>query len=156
MADTATRPLNAVLDRNTILTDVKVETKEDVFRTLAERLFEQGYVSSVDDFFDALHKREEEGATGIGNHIAIPHGRSETVTRNGVAIAILDHEIEWESLDDTGAKLVVMFTVGASGDGANDHLKLLSMFARKMAQQQVVDALLKAKDADEVIAAFQD
>ena len=119
-------------------------------------MFEQGYVSSVDDFLDALHKREEEGATGIGNHIAIPHGRSETVTRNGVAIAILDHEIEWESLDDTGAKLVVMFTVGASGDGANDHLKLLSMFARKMAQQQVVDALLKAKDADEVIAAFQD
>ena len=111
MADTATLTLNDVLDRNTILTDVKVETKEDVFRTLAERLFEQGYVSSVDDFLDALHKREEEGATGIGNHIAIPHGRSETVTRNGVAIAILDHEIEWESLDDTGAKLVVMFTV---------------------------------------------
>ena len=148
--------LNDVLDRNTILTDVKADTKEDVFRTLAARLHEQGYVASTDAFLDALHEREKEGATGIGNHIAIPHGRSETVTRNGVAIAILDHEIAWESLDDTGAKLVVMFTVGASGDGANDHLRLLSLFARKMAQQQVVDALLEAKDADEVIAAFQD
>lgn len=157
MAQTAPAlTLNDVLDRNTILTDVKAETKEDVFRILADRLFEQGYVESADDFVDALHNREKEGATGIGNHITIPHGRSETVKRNGVAIAILDHEIAWESLDDTGAKLVVMFTVGASGDGANDHLKLLSLFARKMAQQQVVDALLQAGDADQVIAAFQD
>jgi len=148
--------LNDVLDRNTILTNLNANAKDDVIDALARRLREHGYIASVDAFVDAVHEREKEGATGIGNHIAIPHGRSETVTRNGVAIAILDHEIEWESLDDTGAKLVVMFTVGASGDGANDHLKLLSMFARKMAQQQVVDALLKAKDADEVIAAFQD
>lgn len=156
MADTAALTLDDVLDRGTILTDVKADTKEDVFRILAERLFEQGYVESVDAFIDALHEREKEGATGIGNHIAIPHGRSETVKRNGVAIAILDHEIEWESLDDTGAKLVVMFTVGASGEGSNDHLRLLSLFARKMAQQPVVDALLEAKDADEVVAAFRD
>ena len=94
--------------------------------------------------------------TGIGEHIAIPHGRSETVRRNGVAIAVLNHEIEWESLDDTGAKVVVLLTVGASGEGSSEHLRMLSLFSRKMAKSEVVTALLQAKTVDDVIAAFQD
>ena len=148
--------LNDVLDRNTILTNLNANAKDDVIDALARRLREHGYIASVDAFGDAVHEREKEGATGIGNHVAIPHGRSETVNKNGVAIAVLDREIEWESLDDTGAKVVVLFTVGASGDGANEHLRLLSLFARKMAKQEVIDALLKAGTIDEVIDCFAD
>ncbi|MDU2422836.1 MAG: fructose PTS transporter subunit IIA [Bifidobacterium scardovii] len=148
--------LNDVLDRNTILTNLNANAKDDVIDALARRLREHGYIASVDAFVDAVHEREKEGATGIGNHVAIPHGRSETVNKNGVAIAVLDREIEWESLDDTGAKVVVLFTVGASGDGANEHLRLLSLFARKMAKQEVIDALLKAGTIDEVIGCFAD
>ena len=148
--------LNDVLDRNTILTNLNANAKDDVIDALARRLREHGYIASVDAFVDAVHEREKDGATGIGNHVAIPHGRSETVNKNGVAIAVLDREIEWESLDDTGAKVVVLFTVGASGDGANEHLRLLSLFARKMAKQEVIDALLKAGTIDEVIDCFAD
>ena len=148
--------LNDVLDRNTILTNLNANAKDDVIDALARRLREHCYIASVDAFVDAVHEREKEGATGIGNHVAIPHGRSETVNKNGVAIAVLDREIEWESLDDTGAKVVVLFTVGASGDGANEHLRLLSLFARKMAKQEVIDALLKAGTIDEVIDCFAD
>ncbi|VUX37159.1 PTS system mannose-specific EIIBCA component [Bifidobacterium catenulatum] len=148
--------LNDVLDRNTILTNVNASNKEDVFNTLIQRLYEQHYIDSVEAFTEAVHNREKEGATGIGEHIAIPHGRSESVLKNGVAIAILDHEIKWESLDDTGAKVVVLLTVGASGDGSNEHLRLLSLFARKMAKQEVTAALQQAQSADDVIAAFQD
>ena len=148
--------LNDVLDRNTLLTNLNATAKADVSAALARRLREHGYIASVDAFVDAVHEREKEGATGIGNHVAIPHGRSETVNKNGVAIAVLDREIEWESLDDTGAKVVVLFTVGASGDGANEHLRLLSLFARKMAKQEVIDALLKAGTIDEVIDCFAD
>ena len=148
--------LNDVLDRNTILTNLNANAKDDVIDALARRLREHGYIASVDAFVDAVHEREKEGATGIGNHVAIPHGRSETVNKNGVAIAVLDREIEGESLDETGAKGVVLFTVGASGDGANEHLRLLSLFARKMAKQEVIDALLKAGTIDEVIDCFAD
>ncbi|MSS13297.1 PTS sugar transporter subunit IIA [Bifidobacterium tsurumiense] len=148
--------LDDVLDRSTILTDVHAENKEEVFNILIQRLFDQGYIGSIDEFTEAVHNREKEGATGIGGHIAIPHGRSETVTKNGVAIAILNYEIPWESLDDTGAKIVVLFTVGASGEGSNDHLRLLSLFARKMAKAEVVTALQQATSVDEVIEAFQD
>lgn len=148
--------LNAVLDRNTIMTNVEADRKDEVIATLSQRLYEQGYISSVDEFVQAVNQREREGATGIGQHVAIPHGRSDTVTRNGVAIAVLNHEIEWESLDDTGAKVVVLLTVGAGGQGSQDHLKMLSLFARKLGKDEVIEGLLKANTIDDVIATFSD
>lgn len=148
--------LNAILDRNTILTDVKAKTKDDVIALLSQRLHEQGYIASVKDFVRAVNQREQEGATGIGEHVAIPHGRADTVTHNGVAIAVLDHEIRWESLDDTGAKVVVLLAVGADGEGSNEHLRILSLFARKLGKSKVIEALLRAETVDDVIATFAD
>ncbi|MFT8592016.1 MAG: fructose PTS transporter subunit IIA [Bifidobacterium sp.] len=143
-----------VLDRNTILTDLEARNKDDVIEALTDRLFEHEYIQSKDDFIRAVEEREEQGATGIGNSIAIPHGRSSTVQRNGVAIAILHREIDWESLDSTGAKVVVLFAVGASGENSQEHLKLLSLFARQLAKEHVTEKLLKAVDVDQVIDAF--
>ena len=88
--------------------------------------------------------------------LAIPHGKSQTVKKNGVAIAILEHEIAWESLDDTGAKVVVLFDVGVDSEGAKEHLRMLSLFAKKLGKDSVIDALLKANSVDEVVAAFND
>jgi fructose PTS system EIIA component len=146
--------VKAALDRGTIVTDLNVKTKEEVFEALAVRLKEQGYIESVDLFLDALHDREKEGATGIGGHVAIPHGRSDTVKKNGIAIAVLHDEIAWESLDDTGAKVVVLFAVGATDAGSQEHLKLLSLLARRLAKADVVADLLKADNVDDVIAAL--
>lgn len=148
--------LESVLDRNTIITNLKMNTKDDVIKDLAQKFYEQGYIGSVDEFVKAVYEREKEGATGIGNYVAIPHGKSDTVKKNGVAIAILDHEVEWESLDDTGAKVVVLFDVGDDSEGAKEHLRVLSMFARKLGKDEVIDALLKAQTVDDVINAFAD
>ena len=56
--------LNDVLDRNTILTNLNANAKDDVIDALARRLREHGYIASVDAFVDAVHEREKEGATG--------------------------------------------------------------------------------------------
>ncbi len=109
--------LGSILDRKTIITDLKADTKYDVIKELAKKFFEQNYIDSIDEFVEAVYEREGEGATGIGNGVAIPHGKSTTVKRSGVAIAILEHEIKWESLDDTGAKVVVLFDVGNDSEG---------------------------------------
>ena len=148
--------INEILDPETVVCGLAAESKDEVFRAMSELLFERGYVASADDFVKALYDREREGVTGVGSHVAIPHGKSATVKRSGVAIAVLDHEIAWESLDETGAKVVVMLTVEDHGEGANDHLRMLALFARKMARQEVVDALVTATTPDEVIAAFAD
>ncbi|MFT8704386.1 PTS sugar transporter subunit IIA [Bifidobacterium aquikefiricola] len=146
--------IREVLDRNIILTNLEAESKRDVIDSLTESLLKCKYIQSKDDFIRSVNEREAQGATGIGNSIAIPHGRSATVQRNGVAIAILRHEISWESLDSTGAKVVVLFAVGASGENSQEHLKLLSLFARQLAKESVTDRLLKATDVDQVIDAF--
>ena len=127
-----------------------------MLRALANAFYQEGYIGDVDEFVKSVYEREAEGATGIGNHVAIPHGKSQTVKKNGVAIAILEHEIAWESLDDTGAKVVVLFDVGDDSEGAKEHLRMLSLFAKKLGKDSVIDALLKANSVDEVVAAFND
>lgn len=151
-----TTTLAGVIDPKTIITNLKAETKDDVLRALANAFYQEGYIGDVDEFVKSVYEREAEGATGIGNHVAIPHGKSQTVKKNGVAIAILEHEIAWESLDDTGAKVVVLFDVGDDSEGAKEHLRMLSLFAKKLGKDSVIDALLKANSVDEVVAAFND
>lgn len=147
--------LNSILDRKTIVTGLNANNKDEVIEVLANRFKEAGYIESVDDFVNAVYEREQEGATGIGNHVAIPHGKSETVKKNGVAIAILNNEIPWESLDDTGAKVVVLFDVGDDSEGAKEHLKMLSMFAKKLGKDEVIEKLLNAQSADDVVTSFE-
>ena len=147
--------LNSILDRKTIVTGLNADNKDEVIEVLANRFKEAGYIGSVDDFVNAVYEREQEGATGIGNHVAIPHGKSETVKKNGVAIAILNNEIPWESLDDTGAKVVVLFDVGDDSEGAKEHLKMLSMFAIKLGKDEVIEKLLNAQSADDVVTSFE-
>lgn len=151
-----TTTLAGVIDPKTIITNIKAETKDDVLRALANAFYQEGYIGDVDEFVKSVYEREAEGATGIGNHVAIPHGKSQTVKKNGVAIAILEHEIAWKSLDDTGAKVVVLFDVGDDSEGAKEHLRMLSLFAKKLGKDSVIDALLKANSVDEVVAAFND
>ena len=151
-----TTTLAGVIDPKTIITNLKAETKDDVLRALANAFYQEGYIGDVDEFVKSVYEREAKGATGIGNHVAIPHGKSQTVKKNGVAIAILEHEIAWESLDDTGAKVVVLFDVGVDSEGAKEHLRMLSLFAKKLGKDSVIDALLKANSVDEVVAAFND
>ncbi|KRM84163.1 PTS system fructose-specific IIA component [Limosilactobacillus coleohominis DSM 14060] len=148
--------LNSILDRKTIVTGLNATNKNEVIESLANKFKNAGYIESVDDFVKAVYEREQEGATGIGNHVAIPHGKSETVKKNGVAIAILNKEIPWESLDDTGAKVVVLFDVGDDSEGAKEHLKMLSMFAKKLGKDEVIEKLLNAQSADDVVASFEE
>lgn len=146
--------LAGVLDPQTIKTHLQANNKDEVIKTIAKMFFDAGYVKNVDDFVEAVYDREKQGVTGIGHHVAIPHGKSATVQQNGVAIVTLDHEIDWESLDDTGAKVIVLFAVGDDSEGAKEHLKMLAMFAKKLAKPNVIKQLLAADDVNDVMQIF--
>ncbi len=102
-----------------------------------------------------VYEREAVGQTGIGNYIAIPHGKSAYVKEIGVAIGVLNEEIPWETLDGKGVKGIILFAVGDDTEGAQQHLKLLSLFARKLGNDEVTAALLKAKEPQQVIEVFK-
>ena len=146
--------IKEVLNPNTILTNVNVNSKDDVFQLLTDCFIKEGYINNKDQFIKDVYERESIGVTGIGNYIAIPHGRSEAVEKPGVAIAILENEVEWESLDETGAKVVIMFAVGADNEGAMEHLKLLSMFSKRLGDDAVISKLFNSQSVDDVLNAF--
>ena len=143
-----------IIDPNNIKTNLVGETKDEVLKELATVLLQNHYITDVDGFMADIYAREEEGQTGIGNYIAIPHGKSPYVDRIGVAIGVTENEIPWESLDGKGVKGIILFAVGDDNEGAQEHLKLLSLFARKLGNDEVIEQLIQAKDADEVVSAF--
>ena len=143
-----------IINPNNIKTNLVGETKDEVLKELATVLLQNHYITDVDGFMADIYAREEEGQTGIGNYIAIPHGKSPYVDRIGVAIGVTENEIPWESLDGKGVKGIILFAVGDDNEGAQEHLKLLSLFARKLGNDEVIEQLIQAKDADEVVAAF--
>ncbi|WP_270766967.1 fructose PTS transporter subunit IIA [Lacticaseibacillus rhamnosus] len=144
-----------IIDPKIVDTRLNVNNKSEVVTKLAQDLFANGYIDDVSAFVDDVYLRELEGQTGIGGYIAIPHSKSKHVKKIGVAIGINKKEIPWETLDGKGVKVVILFAVGDDKESARDHLKLLSLFAKKLGREEVVSRLLDAKDTNDVIAAFK-
>ena len=146
--------IKEIIDPTIIKTNLNGKTKDEVLYELANRLYEQEYITDVEAFVKDIYLREAQGQTGIGNYIAIPHGKSAYVKKVGVAIGVTENEIPWETLDGKGVKGIILFAVGDDTEGAQKHLKLLSLFARKLGNDEVVERLIAAREIDEVVAAF--
>lgn len=139
-----------IVDLKTIKTNMVAKSKEEAIQELAELLLENEYITDIEGFLKDIYSREEVGQTGIGNYIAIPHGNSDSVQKIGVAIGITQVEIPWETLDGKGVKGIILFAVGNDNDGAQNHLKLLSSFARKLGNDEVIEKMLQSKEAIDV------
>lgn len=146
--------LKEVLDKRVIDLNMKATNKKEAIRELSEKLKEAGYIGNVDEFISDIYVRESEGVTGIGNYVAIPHGKSDSVTQVGIAIGKLDHEIEWETLDDKGVKLIFLFAVSNDHEYARNHMLLLAEIARKLGNDEAIEQLLASKTVDELISVF--
>ncbi len=142
------------LNPKTIVTHLNVSSKAEALDAMAGILLQANVINDKDVFIKDVYLREEIGETGMGNYIAIPHGRSEAVITPGVAVAILEHAVEWESYDDSGARIVVLFAVGTDNAAAEEHLEMLAMFSKRLGNDAVVQRLLRADTVDQVIEAF--
>ncbi|WP_289423143.1 PTS sugar transporter subunit IIA, partial [Faecalibaculum rodentium] len=89
--------VNDILDERIVDLQASARDKEDILTQLSCKLQRAGYIDNAEEFKKDIYLRESEGCTGIGNFIAIPHGKSDSVTNVGIAIAKLDQEIEWET-----------------------------------------------------------
>ena len=144
-----------VLRKERIAENLSAASKEEALAKLTDLLYESGALSDRDAFLEDVLNREAVSTTGIGNGIAIPHGKSANVKETTVAIGRLKDEVEWESVDDKPVKLIVLLAVNEE-DKTGVHVKLLSGMARKLAAEQTCKRLLDAKDADEIIRIFSE
>lgn len=147
--------VSEVLKKERIALDLEAKSKEEALAALTELLYKSGVLADRDGFMKDVLGREEVSTTGIGNGIAIPHGKSANVSETSVAVAKLKNEVEWQSVDDKPVKFIVLLAVNEN-DRTGVHVKLLSQMARKLASEETCKRLLEAKSGEEIVDIFSE
>ena len=139
-----------VINLNLIDLHLNGKTKKDVIKELSTLLKKDDDITNTQDFIDDVFLREEEGETGIGQGVAIPHGKSKAVKNTMIAIGLSDHPIPWETLDDKPVTAVILFAV-RDQDADTLHLKLLQKVAILLSDDDFIDKLHAVKNKKDVI-----
>lgn len=123
--------------------------KEAAIREMAAMLATTGRVRDMDELVRAALAREEQGTTGLGEEIAVPHAKTDAVTAPVVGFARAPEGIEWGSPDGTKARLIFMITVPEAAAG-DEHLRILSLLSRRLTNAEFRERLLAAPDEPSV------
>ncbi len=136
-------PLNDLLAAHAVLPALKAKNKKQVLRELAARAAECCGVEEREIFETLLH-RERLGSTGIGQGVAIPHGKLSSLGRLVGLFARLEKPIDFDALDGQPVDLIFLL-LAPEGAGA-DHLKALARIARLLRDEQTAAQLRAARD----------
>jgi fructose-specific phosphotransferase system IIA component len=136
--------------------ELKAETKDAVIRELVGLLVRSGAIKDKDvqKLIRILLDREALGSTGIGQGVAIPHGKSDSVTQLVGAVGVSRHGMNFDSLD--GEPTHIFFLLIAPQDSAGPHLKALARISRLLKEKHFREGLRAAKDAKTLIKILQD
>ena len=134
--------------------NVNVTDKEELFSYAAQKLEENGVLESAEDFKRDLYYRESLGKTGIGEGIAIPHGKSKSVRKTCIALFRLKQPIEWETTDDKPVQVIILFAVSIA-DQNEVFLRMMAQVARRLAREGVCRQLAAAPTTREMLQALQ-
>lgn len=136
--------------------DLKGNTKSEIINELVELVSGSGKLKDKKAFLSAILKRETLGSTGIGNGVAIPHGKSKKVRDFILAFGRKNGGIDFGALD--GEKTYIFFMLVSPEENVGGHLKLLSEISRTVKDKFIVDKLkaaLNKKDILKVISLYQ-
>ncbi|MFE9435685.1 fructose-specific PTS transporter subunit EIIC [Streptomyces sp. NPDC006640] len=147
--------LSGYVTEETVKVRLAAEDKESAIREMAGLLAATGKVRDVEELVRTALRREEQGTTGLGEEIAIPHAKTDAVSAPVVAFARSDAGIEWGSLDGTRARLVFMISVPEAAAG-DEHLRILALLSRKLMDPGFRERLTAAADARAVLAVLSE
>ncbi|WSF66512.1 fructose-specific PTS transporter subunit EIIC [Streptomyces sp. NBC_01352] len=137
--------LSGYLTEQTVKVSLDARDKEAAIREMAGLLARSGKVADGDELVRTALRREEQGTTGLGEEIAIPHAKTDAVTAPVVGFARSVEGVEWGSLDGTKAKLVFMIAVPEAAAG-DEHLRILALLSRKLTDAGFRERLTTAAD----------
>lgn len=124
-------------------------TKTEVLQELVNLLDENGALSDKKTFYQKIMERENEGHTGIGFGVAIPHGKSDAVITPRVACGKKESGIVWDEQGEEKAEWFFMIAVPENQAG-NEHLKILQLLASRLIDDSFRQQLSEAKTEEEV------
>jgi len=139
--------LSDILSTGSVVACAKVASKRQLLQLLADKIADKiGVEPHL--IFDTLVAREKLGSTGLGNGIAIPHGKLEGLSGVTAVFARLEQPVDFDAVDDQPVDLAIMLLAPA-GSGA-DHLKALARVARLMRTETIVEQLRATRDSSKL------
>ncbi|EUJ21732.1 PTS sugar transporter subunit IIA [Listeria grandensis] len=139
-----------ILTKELVVFDLEATTKEMAIEEMAAIMDAHDILTDKASYIQAVFDRETHATTGIGNNIAIPHGKSESVKNSAIVFAKTSHLIEWESLDDEPVNMIFLLAI-SDADKTDGHLKILAEIATKLMDDDIVAGLKETRDEEEVI-----
>lgn len=134
---------------------LEAHSQGEALQTLVELLDKEGKLRDKQTFYEAIQEREKIVSTGIGIGVAIPHAKIPGYDDFFIAIGIQKNDgIEWQALD--GLPVRIIFMIGGPDDEQTEYLNILSMITTAIKDEERRKSLLKATNAQDVVAIFED
>lgn len=144
--------ITQVLKPNLVIFNLNASSKDEVLTEMAQKLSQEGIVANEMSFIETLKEREAISTTGVGDGIAIPHGRSSVVSESVVVFGRSDTGIDFDSMDGKPAHL--FFMIATPENSGDDHLSILSTLSGLLMKSEVQEAIRTASTYDELVEAF--
>ena len=138
-----------LLNKDAIKLNGIANSKQDTINKLVDLMAKNGNLTDKEKYKEVVLKREEEGSTGIGEGIAIPHGKTDAVSKPGLSAMVINDGVEFDSLDGQPAKL--LFLIAAPNTKDNVHLDVLSRLSTLLMDTEFRKSLMEAKTPEEFL-----
>jgi len=145
--------LTELINPQAVTTRLRAQTKRDAIAELVDLLESAHGIDSYGEVLDRVLRREAMMSTGIGNGVAIPHGKAKLVDRMVAACGVSPEGIEFESADGEPARLFILLVAPESGGAL--HVKVLANISRLLKEESVRQSLREAPNAEAFVAALR-
>lgn len=139
-----------LLDIRSIDLNASPKNKQEALDHAIELMVASGKIKDQEGYRQQVYEREEESTTGVGEGIAIPHGRCDAVTRPGLAAMVIKDGVDFDSLD--GEPVHLLFLIAAPNTKDNVHIDVLSKLSVLMMDEKFVADLKKAESVEEFMS----
>ena len=143
-----------LLDARSILLDASPKSKSEALDQIVDLMVKSEKINDKEAYRKQVYAREEESTTGIGEGIAIPHGKCDAVTKPGLAAMVVKNGVDFDSLD--GEPVTLMFLIAAPNTEDNIHLDVLSKLSVLLMNEEFTESLRNAKTVEEFMNIIND
>ena len=143
-----------ILSNDNVIIPLKNHEKHKIIEEMVDHLFLKKKIGNRDRILKAILDRENVMSTGVGDHVAIPHGKAEGVKDIVASLGITDTDVDFHSIDNKPVRLI--FLLVGPPDKTGPHLKALSRISRLMHREEFRLRLLQSKTAEEVMKIIQE
>ena len=144
--------INDIISLGRTQCSVECQSKKRIFEIISEIAVQQSPELDQAEVLSSLISREKMGSTGIGNGIAIPHGRIKGLENMIAVIVTSNKAIEFDAIDSLPVD--IFFAILVPDEQTDKHLQALSGIARKLSDKEIVKAIRKAENKNQIVAAL--